>query len=159
MSGSSNLDSFHDGRLVAIQLVLFWNVAFRTSSKLLATFLCSFFSSCLVSFHVVHLHSSIETTAAWKKLRFILSVRSDFDMTSIWPIAYRLLSMPSLAACRCPFRLMRHCFLGRWTFLLESESYCLMWKCLLFECALTWRSIPTATRSRVCSFCLSGCIC
>ena len=35
----------------------------------------------LVSVHVVHPYSSIDTTAAWKKLRFILSVRSDFHMT------------------------------------------------------------------------------
>ncbi len=37
-------------------------------------------SSCFVSVHVVHLYSSIDTTAAWKKLCFILSVRSDFYM-------------------------------------------------------------------------------
>ena len=35
----------------------------------------------LVSVHVVHLYSSIDTIAAWKKLRFILSVRSDLHMT------------------------------------------------------------------------------
>ena len=37
-----------------------------------------FFSSRFVSVHVVHPYSSIDVTAAWKKLRFILSVRSDF---------------------------------------------------------------------------------
>ena len=37
----------------------------------------SFFSSRLVSVQVVHPYSSIDTTAAWKKLRFILSVRSN----------------------------------------------------------------------------------
>ena len=31
--------------------------------------------------HVVHPYSSIDTTAAWKKLHFILSVRFDFHMT------------------------------------------------------------------------------
>ena len=40
----------------------------------------SFFSSRLVSVQVVHSYSSIHRTAAWKKLRFILSVRSDFHM-------------------------------------------------------------------------------
>ena len=49
-------------------------VAARTCSILLATF----FSSPLVSVQVVHPYSSIDTTAAWKKLRFISSVRSDF---------------------------------------------------------------------------------
>ena len=39
------------------------------------------FSICLVSIHVVHPYSSIDTTAAWKKLRFISSVKSDFYMT------------------------------------------------------------------------------
>ena len=34
----------------------------------------SFFSNRLVSVQVVHPYSSIDTTAAWKKLRFILSV-------------------------------------------------------------------------------------
>ena len=38
----------------------------------------SFFSSRFVSVQVVHPYSSIDTTAAWKKLRFLLSVRSDF---------------------------------------------------------------------------------
>ena len=41
--------------------------------------------------------------------------------------------MPSLAVCRCLFRLMRHCFLGRWTCLLVSESLRLVWKCRLFD--------------------------
>ena len=40
----------------------------------------SFFSSRLVSVQVVHPYSSIDTTAAWKNVRFILSVRSDFHM-------------------------------------------------------------------------------
>ena len=31
--------------------------------------------------HVWHPYSSIDTTAAWKKMRFILSVRFDFHMT------------------------------------------------------------------------------
>ena len=41
--------------------------------------------------------------------------------------------MPSLAACRCPFRLMRYCFLGKWTCLPVSERFCLVWKCHLFD--------------------------
>ena len=40
---------------------------------------CSFFSSHLVSVQVVHPYSSINTTAVWKKLCFILSVRSPND--------------------------------------------------------------------------------
>ncbi len=41
----------------------------------------SFFSSRFVSVQVVHPYSSIHTTTAWKKPRFILSVMSDFHMT------------------------------------------------------------------------------
>ena len=47
----------------------------------------AFFSIRLVSVHVVHPYSSINTTADWKKLRFILSVRSDFHMTDSLLIA------------------------------------------------------------------------
>ena len=47
----------------------------------------SFFSISLVSVHVVHPYSSIDTTAAWKKLLFLLSVRSDFHMTDSLSIA------------------------------------------------------------------------
>ena len=48
----------------------------------------SFFSSRFVSVQVVHPYSSIDTTAAWKKLRFILSVRSDFHMIDSLSIAF-----------------------------------------------------------------------
>ena len=40
-----------------------------------------------VSVQVVHPYSSIDTTAAWKKLRIILSVRSDFHMIDSLSIA------------------------------------------------------------------------
>ena len=46
-----------------------------------------FFSSRFVSVHVVHPYSSIDVTAAWKKLRFILSVRSDFHIVDSLLIA------------------------------------------------------------------------
>ena len=45
------------------------------------------FSICLVRFHVAHLYSSIDTTTAWKKIRFISSVRSDFHMIDSLSIA------------------------------------------------------------------------
>ena len=47
----------------------------------------SFFSSRFVSVQVVHPYSSIDTTAAWKKMRFILSVRSDFHTTDSLSLA------------------------------------------------------------------------
>ena len=41
--------------------------------------------------------------------------------------------MPSLAVCRCLFRSMRHCFLGRGIYLPVSESFRLVWKRRLFD--------------------------
>ena len=59
-------------------------IAARTCSRLLAEFLCNcrLASSPAVFFrvHVRHPYSSIDATATWKKLRFILSVRSDFHI-------------------------------------------------------------------------------
>ena len=60
---------------------------FNTALNILVQFPSSFLSSRFVSVHVVHPYSSIDTTAAWKKLRFILSVRSDFHMIESLSIA------------------------------------------------------------------------
>ena len=60
---------------------------FNIACSILVLLPSSFFSICLVNVHVVHPYSSIDTTAAWKKLRFILSVRSDFHMTNGLSIA------------------------------------------------------------------------
>ena len=60
---------------------------FNIARSILVLLTSSFFSIRLVSVHVVHPYSSIDTTVAWKKLRFILSVRSDFHMTDSLSIA------------------------------------------------------------------------
>ena len=63
------------------------------------------FSICLVSIHVVHPYSSIDTTAAWKKLRFILSVKSDFHMTDSLSIAYQKHYVIGVVhICNCLYR-------------------------------------------------------
>ena len=89
--GSSNLDSFHDGWSVAVPL-LFWGVLppgiVQYSWQHSCVFAVNFFPIRFVSVHVVHPYSSIDTTAAWKKLRFILSVRSDFHTTESQSIAF-----------------------------------------------------------------------
>ena len=54
---------------------------FNIARSILVLLLSSLFSIRLVSVHRVHPYSRIDTTAAWKKLHFILSVRSDFHMT------------------------------------------------------------------------------
>ena len=68
-----------------------WSAAFRIYSVLLTAIvqlLSFFFSIRLVSVHVVCIHITVSTRpSAWKKLRFILSVRSNFHMTSSLSIA------------------------------------------------------------------------
>ena len=54
---------------------------FNIACSVLAQLSSSFFSERLVSVHVVHPYSRMDTAAAWKKLRFILSCRLDFHMT------------------------------------------------------------------------------
>ena len=83
VSGSSNLYSFRDGGKCPYSWCLVGccrQDLFNTALNILVQFPSSFLSSRLVSVHVVHPYSSIDTTAAWKILRFILSVRSDFHM-------------------------------------------------------------------------------
>ena len=62
-----------------------WSVASRTCSIQFVAFLSNcredFFSIRLVSVRVVHPYSSIDTTAAWKKLHLILLDRSDIHKT------------------------------------------------------------------------------
>ena len=60
---------------------------FRIARSILVQLPSSFFFSRFVSVHVVHPYSSIDVTAAWKKLRFILSVRSDFHIVDSLLIA------------------------------------------------------------------------
>ena len=61
---------------------------FNIARSILVQLPSSFFSGRLVSAQVVHPFSSIDTTAAWKKLRFILSDRSDFHMNYIYIYIY-----------------------------------------------------------------------
>ena len=49
---------------------------FNIACSILVQLPSSFFPSCFVSVQVVHPYSSIDTTTAWKKLHFILSVKS-----------------------------------------------------------------------------------
>ena len=60
---------------------------FNIARSILVLLPSSFFSSRFVSVQVVRPYSSIDTTAAWKKLCFILSVRSDFHMVDSLSIA------------------------------------------------------------------------
>ena len=71
---------------------------FNIARSILVQLPSSFFSIRFVSVYVVHPYSSIETTAAWKKLRFILSVRSDVLMTDSRSVAvYAFVSRVSMS--------------------------------------------------------------
>ena len=61
--------------------------------------------------------------------------------------------MPSLAVCRCVFRLMRRCFLGRWICLLVSERLRLVWKGRLFMCYNQTGDIGTLYNRHNCGLC------
>ena len=67
---------------------------FNIALNILEQLSSSFFFSRLVSVQVVHPYSSIDTTAAWKKLRFILSVRLN---NSIWTIKWTRTCTTTLA--------------------------------------------------------------
>ena len=60
---------------------------FKIARSILVSLKSSIFSIRLFIIHVVYLLSSIDKTAAWKKLRFFLSVSSDFHMTDSLLIA------------------------------------------------------------------------
>ena len=86
----------------------------------------SFFSIRLVNFHIMHPYRSRDTTAAWKNLRFIFIVQ-------VWTSDNLSIAIHAFVnRCWCPSRLMRHCFLSRWTCPLVSENYHLVWRCHLF---------------------------
>ena len=61
---------------------------FNKAYSILVSLPSSFSSSRLISVHVVHPYSSIGTTAAWKKLRFILLFRADYHMIDSLSIAF-----------------------------------------------------------------------
>ena len=71
-----------------------FNIAF----SILVQFPSSFFSLRLVSIHMVHPYSWIDTTAAWKKLRLILSNRSYFHMIDNLSIAFHAFASHILMA-------------------------------------------------------------
>ena len=60
---------------------------FNIARSILVQLPSSLFSSRFLSVQVVHPYSSIDTNAAWKKLPFILSVRSDIHMIDSLSIA------------------------------------------------------------------------
>ena len=93
---------------------------FNIARRILVQLPSCFFSIRLVSVHIVHPYSSIDTTAAGKKLRFILSVRSESHMTDSLSIAVH--AFVSHVSMSVPVDET-----------LVSKNYCLVWKCRLFD--------------------------
>ena len=131
-------------RVVGCRTVaVLWGAVSRTSSILLATFLCNcrqVFSPyvSLVSMCCTHVAESILPLLGRNCASLYRS-----GLISIWPIAYRLLSTPLLVVCRCLSRLIRHCSLGRWTCQLISKRNRLVWRCRLFDWSIY---IPSCVR-------------
>ena len=80
---------------------------FYTARSILMKLLFSFFSIRLVSVHMVHPYGSIDTTAAWKKSRFILSDRSDFHIIdslsmAVHAFVWHILTLVSLHETMLP---------------------------------------------------------
>ena len=152
MPGSSNFDSFRDIVVGDRTAAALCGTARWTCSLMLAVFLCScrqaFFSIRLVSVHVVHPYSSIDTTAAWKKF-----YRS--GLTSIWLIAiYAFACRESMSFLVDETLLPRSVKLSTsFTELPPCVEMSPSWLNHIYSVlyVLTWRPMPTAARSRHCS--------
>ena len=114
----------------------------------------SFFSIRLVSVHVVNPYSSIDITAAWKKLRFILSVRFDFHMTNSLLIAvHAFVGHVSMSLLLDQTLLPRKVNLSSSFRELPPNVEMSPVRLKLMNsvlCALTWRPMLVAARSRLC---------
>ena len=82
---------------------------FNIAHSILIQLPSSFFYLHIVSVHVVHLYSIMDTNAARKKLRFILLDRSDFHMTDNQSIAAHAFSSRVFMT----FSVDKTCFRGR----------------------------------------------
>ena len=102
---------------------------FNIARSILVQLALSFSSIHLVSVHVVHPYSRINTTVAWENCVLFYRI----CLTSLGPIIYRYLSMPSLFAYWFNFPWMRRCFQGMWICPLVSGNLRLVWRYLLFD--------------------------
>ena len=127
---------------------------FNIARSILVVLPSSFFYNRLVNVHVVHAYSSIDTTTAWKKLRFILSVRSDFHMTDSLSIAVHAFVSRVLMSVPVDETLLPRKLNLSTSFreLPPSVEMSPVWLKRMYSvlCALTWRPMPAVARSRLC---------
>ena len=110
-----------------------------------------------VSIQVVHSYSSMDTTAASKKLRFILPDRSDLHMTDSLSIVVHVFGRRVLMSFSVDEMLLpRYVNLSTsfWDPPFRVEIFLFwFWSKHMYSVlsALTWRSMPPAAFSRLCS--------
>ena len=84
---------------------------FNIARSILVQLPSNFFSVRVVSVQVMNLYSSMNTAAAWKKLCFILSDRSDFHKTDSLPTTvHAFASRVLISAASSPLKLSFHPF-------------------------------------------------
>ena len=123
---------------------------------------CRFGGRCLQD--LFNIARSIDTVAAWKKLRFMISVNSDFHMTDRQSIAlHAFASRVSMSFSVDETLLSRLVNLStsfrELTFSVDMSP---LWLKHMYSVlpALTWKPMPAAACSRQCKgFGLGGCIC
>ena len=128
---------------------------FSIARSILVYLPSSFFSIHLVSIYVVLPYSSIDTTAAWKKLRFVLSVRSDCYMTDSLSIAIHVyashvLMFVSVDEILLPRSVNLSTSFRELQFNVEMLPVWLKHIYSVF-CVLTWKPMPAAAGSRLLS--------
>ena len=128
---------------------------FNRARSFLVQLPSSYFSARLVSVVVVHPYRSIDRTATWEKLRFIISDRSDFHMTDSQLIAVRTFSSHVLMSFSVDQSLLPGDVSLSASFRDLSNSMVLSplwWKHMNSVLStLIWRPMQPAARSRLCS--------
>ena len=113
------------------------------------------FFICIVNIYVVHPYSRIDTTDAWKKLRFILSYRWDFHMIDNLSIAVnafasRILMLFSIDETLLLGYVNLSADFREPPFKVEMSPSWLKHKYSILS-PFTWRPIPPVACSRLCS--------
>ena len=137
---------------------------FKIARSILMKFPSSFFAMCLVSAHVVHPYSSLDTATAWKKCHFILSDWSDFQMTNNLSIAACIFARHILTSLSVDETLLLR-YMNLWTnftcipLRMKMAPYCLKHLCFVLW-VFMWRPMPPAySRLDSWGFSLGRCIC
>ena len=128
---------------------------FNIAHSILVHFPSSFFSIRLISVHVRHPYNRIDTTTAWKKPRFILSDKSDFHMIDYLSILVHAFVSCVLMTFSVDETLFQRCVdlstnFREPEFRVEISPFWLKPVYSVLS-AFTWRQMPPATCSRLCS--------